>query len=94
MRELIARERQIEFAWEGRRYHDLRRTKKAIIYENAPVMGCDVSATEAEKDKFYNIIQVKERDWIYKVFTRRQTFFPIPKSEVDKNPNLDQMPGF
>lgn len=40
MRELIARERQIEFAWEGRRYHDLRRTKKAIIYENAPVMGC------------------------------------------------------
>ena len=61
MRELIARERQIEFAWEGRRYHDLRRTKKAIIYENAPVMGCDVSATEAEKDKFYNIIQVKRK---------------------------------
>lgn len=94
MRELILRERQIEFAWEGRRYHDLRRTKKAVIYENAPVMGCDVSVPEVEKDKFYNVIRVKERDWIYKVFTRRQTFFPIPKTEVDKNRNLDQMPGF
>lgn len=94
MRELILRERQIEFAWEGRRYHDVRRTKKAVIYENAPVMGCDPSVREAEKDKFYNIIRVKERNWIYKVFTRRQTFFPIPKAEVDKNFNLDQMPGF
>lgn len=94
MRELILRERQIEFAWEGRRYHDLRRTKKAVIYENAPVMGCDPSASDSEPDKFYNIIRVKERDWIYKVFTRRQTFFPLPKAEVDKNPNLDQMPGF
>ncbi len=94
MRKLIARERQIEFAWESRRYHDLRRTKMAVIFENAPITGCDVTATEAEKDKFYNIIRVKERDWIYKVFTRRQTFLPIPKGEIDKNPNLDQVPGF
>lgn len=94
MRELIARERRIEFVWEGRRYFDLRRTKKAVIYENAPVTGCDVSAKSSEPDKFYNVIRVKERDWIYKVFTRRQTFFPIPKVEVDKNFNLDQMPGY
>lgn len=94
MRELIARERRIEFAWESRRYHDLRRTKKAIIYENAPVTGCDVNATTSNPDAFYNVIRVKERNWIYRVFTNRQTFFPIPKAEVDKNWNLDQMPGF
>lgn len=94
MRELIARERRIEFAWEGRRYHDLRRTKQAVIYENLPVTGLDVNVEEADKDKFYNIIRVRERDWTYKVFTNRQTFFPIPKSEIDKNPNLDQMPGY
>ncbi len=94
MRELILRERQIEMMWEGRRYHDLRRTKKAVIYENAPVTGCDPSVKEVDKDRFYTIIRVKERSWIYKVFTRRQTFFPIPKAEVDKNYNLDQMPGF
>lgn len=94
MRELILRERRIEMAWEGRRYHDLRRLKKAIIYENAPVMGCDPNATEAEKDKFYVIGRVKERNWMYKVFTNRQTFLPIPKGEIDKNWNLDQMPGY
>lgn len=94
MRELIQRERRIEMAWEGRRYHDLRRTKKAVIHENAPVTGCDVGIPEAEKEKFYNIIRVKERPWIYKVFTTRQTFLPIPKGEVDKNWNLDQVPGY
>jgi hypothetical protein len=94
MRELILRERQIEFAWEGYRYHDLRRNKKANIYENAPVMGCNVNATFANKDQFYNIGQVSERNWTYKVFTTRQTFFPIPKTEIDRNPNLTQIPGY
>ncbi|MDR1668204.1 MAG: RagB/SusD family nutrient uptake outer membrane protein [Bacteroidales bacterium] len=94
MRELILRERQIEFAWEGHRYFDLRRNKKAIIYENAPVMGCNVNATEAAGDNFYSISRVTERNYTYKVFTMRQTFFPIPKTEVDKNRNLDQLPGY
>lgn len=94
MRELILRERQIEFAWEARRYHDLRRTKKAVVYENMPTMGCDVNANESEGTKFYNKIKVKERDYIYKVFTDRQTFMPIPKHEIDKNLNLDQIPGY
>jgi hypothetical protein len=94
MRDLILRERQIEFAWEGHRYHDLRRNKKAIIYENAPVLGCNVNATEADKDAFYVKMRVNERNHTYKVFTTRQTFFPVPKAEVDKNPNLDQLPGY
>ena len=94
MRELIARERLIEMAWESRRYHDLRRTKKAVIYENQPIRGLDVSAPENDPDRFYTITRVKERDWIYKVFTNRQTFLPIPKSEIDKNYNLMQFPGF
>jgi len=94
MRKLIARERQIEFAWEDRRYFDLRRTKKAVIYENTPVTGCNVEAKSSEKDQFYQIIKVNERDWMYKVFTDRQTFFPIPKHETDKNLSLDQFPGY
>ncbi|MDO5570686.1 MAG: RagB/SusD family nutrient uptake outer membrane protein [Bacteroidales bacterium] len=94
MRDLILHERRIEFAWEGLRYHDLRRTKKAVIYENAPINGLNVGETEDNPDKFYIITRVKERDWIYKVFTNRQTFFPISKTEIDKNYNLDQFPGF
>lgn len=94
MRKLISRERQIEMAWENRRYFDLRRTKQAVYYENETVKGCDVSAKESEPDKFYTVVKVRERDWIYKIFTDRQTFFPIPKHEIDKNPNLDQFPGY
>ena len=94
MRELILRERQIEFAWEGHRYFDLRRNKKAILYENEPVMGCNINVTEANRADFYSIVQVTERNYTYKVFTTRQTFFPIPKIEVDKNVNLHQLPGY
>jgi hypothetical protein len=94
MRELILRERQLEMAWESRRYFDLRRTKKAVVYENAPMTGCDVDAKESEKERFHTVVRVTQRSWSYKVFTTRQTFVPIPKVEVDKNPNLDQLPGY
>ena len=94
MRELILRERQVEMAWENRRYHDLRRTKKAVIYENSPLLGCNIDARESEPDLFHTVVRVRERDFLYRVFTNRQTFFPIPKHEIDKNYNLDQFPGF
>jgi hypothetical protein len=94
MKELIERERQIELAWEGRRYFDLRRTKRAVIFENADVIGCDVSKKMAEREAFYVRKKVNERSWIFRTFTDRQTFFPIPKSEIDKNTNLDQFPGY
>lgn len=94
MRELIERERQLEMAWENRRYFDLRRNKRATVFENRPVLGLNVGASEAERDQFYNIIQVRELPYLYKVFTDRQTFWPIPKAEIDKNPKLDQMLGY
>ena len=94
MRETILKERRVEMAWEQRRYHDLRRTKKAIIYENETLLGTNVNATEAEKDKFYSVVRVNERPYLYKTFTTRQTFLPIPKAEVDKNYNLRQNIGY
>lgn len=94
MRELILQERQVEMAWENRRYHDLRRTKKAVIYENSPVLGCNIDARKSEPDLFHTVVRVREREFLYRVFTNRQTFFPIPKHEIDKNYNLDQFPGY
>ncbi len=94
MRSLIERERLLEMMWEGRRYFDTRRNKKAVVYENEPVMGLDVSARTSEPEKFYTIIRAQERNYLYKVFTTRQTFWPIPKHEIDKNHKLDQMPGY
>ncbi|MDR1414218.1 MAG: RagB/SusD family nutrient uptake outer membrane protein [Odoribacteraceae bacterium] len=94
MRDLILRERQIEFAWEGRRYFDLRRTKQAVIYENQPVRGVNVDARSTDPDAFHTIVRVNQRAWTYKVFTSRQTFFPILKTEINKNPKLQQLPGY
>jgi hypothetical protein len=94
VRDLILRERQVEFAWEGRRYFDLRRTKTAVDYENQPVRGVNVDARSSDPDAFHSIVRVNQRAWTYKVFTSRQTFFPVPKTEADKNPKLDQMPGY
>jgi hypothetical protein len=94
MRELIARERLLEMMWEGRRYFDTRRNKTAVIHENEPVMGLDVSVRTQDPERFYNVIKAVERPYLYKVFTTRQTFWPIPKSEIDKNYNLMQMIGY
>lgn len=94
MRDLILREREIEMAMENRRYFDLRRTKQAMKYENMPLLGLNVDATESENSKFYTIKKITEREWNFKIFTDRQTFFPIPKHEIDKNYNLDQFPGY
>ncbi|MDR3011050.1 MAG: RagB/SusD family nutrient uptake outer membrane protein [Sphingobacterium sp.] len=94
LRKIILHERQIEMAWEQRRYHDLRRTKQAVVYENEVPKGLNVGAKEAEKDKFYTVVKLNERPYLYKVFTPRQNFLPIPKSEIDKNYNLQQNMGF
>ena len=94
MREIILHERRIEMLWEQRRYHDLRRTKKATIYENEVLLGTNINATEAEKDDFYTVLRVNEQPYLYKVFTTRQTFLPIPKAEIDKNYNLIQNIGY
>lgn len=94
MRNLIERERRIELAWEFRRYFDCRRNKTADKYENEPVIGCDVTKKEVERNQFFQKVRVREREWTYKVFTPRQTFFPIPRAEVDRNQNLDQLPGY
>jgi hypothetical protein len=94
MRALIERERLLEFMWEGRRYFDTRRNKTAIFHENEPVMGLDVSARSSDPNRFYSIIRAQERSHLYKVFTTRQTFWPIPKHEIDKNYNLTQMIGY
>lgn len=94
MRELIARERLLEMMWEGRRYFDTRRNKTAVFNENDPVMGLDVSVRTQDPEKFYNIVKSTERPYLYKVFTTRQTFWPIRKGEIDKNYNLVQMVGY
>lgn len=92
MKELIKQERQVELAWEGHRYFDVRRWKIADVEENSPIYGLNVN--RGENDGFYRVVEVKEVSYAYRAFSRRKNFWPIPQSEVIKNDRLDQNPGW
>ena len=94
VRDMIRRERQIELAWEGHRYFDVRRWEIAVTEENEPIYGVDVNQTAANKDTFFQKVVVREAEYTYKSFVKRQNFWPIPNDEIIRNPNLIQSPGW
>lgn len=80
LREIIAKERRVELAFENHRWHDLVRTGKAI----------DVMTAHGEEMKaLYNHIA----DNAYHVTTER-LIFPIPYLEMQLNDQLTQNPGY
>lgn len=87
MREIIHRERMIELAFEGIRYWDLRRWKMLEQYMNKPIRGWSIYETEAEK--FYEVRNIYEVQ-----FSTKDYLWPIQTSELLKNPNLIQNPGW
>ena len=93
MRQLIIRERMIEFACEGRRYHDLRRWGLAETEENKPVQGMDVTKKTTERDQFYTVVNVVHK-YALRSFDRKMYFYPIPRAVLDKNAKLKQNPGW
>lgn len=88
MREIIRRERLIELALEGHRYWDLLRWKLAADYFNRPILGWDVSQSDAEA--YYQVKTVYNRSFV----APRDYFNPIPNSELNVNSNLVQNPGW
>jgi len=88
LREIILQERMIELAFEGHRYHDVRRLKLGDMYFNNPVYGWSVD--EEEVDKFYTLTKVSERVFL----TPRDYFEPIKLEETTRNPNLIQNLGW
>lgn len=80
----IMRERQIELNWEGARYFDTRRYFKAEVEDAGDFYGMNVNGGEAN---FYKRTVFETR-----VFKKSFYLFPIPQSEIDKNPNLVQNP--
>lgn len=91
MRELIKHERRIEFALEGRRYHDLRRWGDAMEAYNKPITGCNITARSSEREKFYTTIILNDK-LTRRTFSYKNYFYPIPKSVLDKNKRLVQNP--
>jgi len=88
LREFIRNERRIELAFENHRYYDVRRW---MIIEQLPkfIRGCQI--IKAANGTFtYKPDVVVEN----KVFETKHYFFPVPQTEVNRNPNMKQNPGW
>lgn len=83
VRTLLRRERQAELAFEGGRYHDIRRWGIDVTVMNGEVFGA-TNPTTGEK------VRVQTRS-----FNKdREGWWPIPETELLANPNMTQNPNY
>lgn len=87
LRDIIHQERLIELAFEGQRFWDLRRWKKAHIVLNAPIRGWNLTQTDAAA--YYKEVLLWSQS-----FKIRDYFWPIEITELLKNRNILQSPGW
>lgn len=86
MRDIIHKERMIELVFEGPRFWDLRRWKLSEKYMNQPVQGWSIQSTGLD---YYNVSTLFTPTFGFKDY-----LWPIRESEILKNPNLVQNPGW
>jgi len=80
--ERYERERLVELAFENHRFYDVRRWKKGAQYfKNIQVANISSSLQLTRS--------TVNRQWDDKYY-----LYPIPQSEIKKNPNLEQNPGW
>lgn len=88
MRDVIRKERRVEMAFEEQRYWDVRRWMIAEIIYNKPLHGMEI--TKNPNGTFsYKVVDISTP-----VFTARMYRYPIPYSEIIRNKNLRQNPGW
>lgn len=88
LRDIIQQERLIELAFEGQRFWDLRRWKKAReVLNNNNIQGWDIEQSEASL--YYRIKTIYT-----KKFSSKDYFWPIAERSLIVNNNLVQNPGW
>jgi len=88
LREIVRRERLVEFAFEGLRYFDIRRWK---IAEDV-IPGIIYGMTYVDQSSNLQTISLPG---FLKVFNpQRDYLWPIPQREIELNPNLIQNPNW
>lgn len=88
MRRIIQRERLIELAFEGQRFWDVRRWKRANEFWTLQPTTWSLTATQP--DQFYVPVTGTQS----RVVTFRDYLYPIRQSDVRVNPNLVQTYGW
>ena len=84
-RERLRNERRVEFCFEGHRFWDIRRWK--IGAKTKTIYGLDIKKNVEELSAERKVIQMREWD-------DKMNFYPILDSELHKNTNLNQNPGW
>lgn len=90
MRAKIWHERRVELALESLRYFDTRRWKIAEQTDGGPFYGMNVDAGTKLTDLVFYQRTIFER----RVFQKHYYLFPIPQSELDRDPKLVQNTGW
>jgi hypothetical protein len=88
LREIIHRERLIELAFEGQRFWDLHRWKKATEELNKDITGWNFSATTTAD--YYKETFIYSQRFI----TPRDYLWPIGNADTRRNPWLVENPGW
>jgi hypothetical protein len=88
LRSIVQEERLIELSFEGHRYDDIRRWKRASEFFTTPILGWNIDKSLSAE--FYTIQTKQTRQWV----TPRDYFFPIQLDELRLNPELIQNPGW
>lgn len=84
----IRRERRVELAFEGLRYFDLRRTKEAEMRIPGTIKGMTYENNEG------SLVTVEITGFVKAFNPARDYLWPIPKREIELNPNLTQNPNW
>jgi hypothetical protein len=87
LRDIIQDERLIELVFEGQRFWDLRRWKRASEFMNSDIKGWNVEGETTEN--YYKVVTVGS----YK-FLNRDYLWPIAEADLIANSNLVQNPGW
>jgi hypothetical protein len=87
MRSIIQQERNIELSFEGHRFWDMRRWGLVVEYFRQPIQGWNIEG-DSEGD-FYNVVTLARIN-----YALRDVLWPIQESEIQRNPNLVQNPGW
>lgn len=85
----LQHERKIELFLEGHRFFDVRRWKIApeVLSVDAKRVLINKNPSTGVKTYVYSTFQVRE-------FPEKMYYLPIPQTEIEKNPNLVQNPGY
>lgn len=99
LRELLRRERRVEFAYEGLRRFDIVRWSIAEDVMNISLTGCNrgiVLETIGDAETGDHNVKLDGEPFFVeqRVWSDNLRYMPVPQTAIDKNPSLEQNPGY